>query len=96
MTVAANRPELAQVVAEAFQGANYRAYLSTDVIGVELGGAIKNVLAIAAGISDGLGFGANARVAIVTRGLAEIMRLGAKMGAQPETLMGLAVWVIWC
>lgn len=90
MTVAANQPELAQAVAEAFQGANYRAYLSTDVIGVELGGAIKNVLAIAAGISDGLGFGANARVAIVTRGLAEIMRLGAKMGAQPETLMGLA------
>lgn len=90
MTVAANQPELAQQVAEAFQGGNYRAYLSTDVIGVELGGAIKNVLAIAAGISDGLGFGANARAAIVTRGLAEIMRLGTRMGAQPETLMGLA------
>lgn len=90
MTVAATRPELAQVVAEAFQAANYRVYLSQDVVGVELGGAVKNVLAIAAGISDGLGFGANARVAIVTRGLAEIMRLGSRMGAQPETLMGLA------
>ena len=90
MTVAANQPALAQAVATAFSAANYRAYISNDVLGVELGGAVKNVLAIAAGISDGLGFGANARVAIVTRGLAEIMRLGAKLGAQPETLMGLA------
>ncbi len=90
MTVAANQPALAQAVAAAFSAANYRAYLSNDVLGVELGGAVKNVLAIAAGISDGLGFGANARVAIVTRGLAEIMRLGTKLGAQPETLMGLA------
>ncbi|UOG92509.1 MAG: NAD(P)-dependent glycerol-3-phosphate dehydrogenase [Candidatus Thiothrix sulfatifontis] len=90
MTVAANQPALAQAVAAAFSAANYRAYISNDVLGVELGGAVKNVLAIAAGISDGLGFGANARVAIVTRGLAEIMRLGAKLGAQPETLMGLA------
>ncbi|WGZ94677.1 MAG: NAD(P)H-dependent glycerol-3-phosphate dehydrogenase [Candidatus Thiothrix putei] len=90
MTVAANQSTLAQAVAAAFSAANYRAYISNDVLGVELGGAVKNVLAIAAGISDGLGFGANARVAIVTRGLAEIMRLGAKLGAQPETLMGLA------
>ncbi|OQX08497.1 MAG: glycerol-3-phosphate dehydrogenase [Thiothrix lacustris] len=90
MTVAANQPALAQAMAAAFQAANYRAYISNDVVGVELGGALKNVLAIAAGISDGLGFGANARVAIVTRGLAEIMRLGVKLGAQPETLMGLA------
>jgi glycerol-3-phosphate dehydrogenase (NAD(P)+) len=90
MTVAANQPALAQAMAAAFQAANYRAYISNDVVGVELGGALKNVLAIAAGISDGLGFGANARVAIVTRGLAEIMRLGVKLGAQPETLMGLS------
>jgi glycerol-3-phosphate dehydrogenase (NAD(P)+) len=90
MTVAANQPALAQAMAAAFQAANYRAYISNDVVGVELGGALKNVLAIAAGISDGLGFGANARVAIVTRGLAEIMRLGVKLGAQSETLMGLA------
>ncbi len=59
-------------------------------MGVELGGAIKNVLAIAAGISDGLGYGANARAAIITRGLAEIIRLGQKMGAKSETLMGLS------
>jgi glycerol-3-phosphate dehydrogenase (NAD(P)+) len=90
MTVAANQPALAQAMAAAFQATNYRAYISNDVVGVELGGALKNVLAIAAGISDGLGFGANARVAIVTRGLAEIMRLGVKLGAQPETLMGLS------
>lgn len=90
MTAAANVPMLAQTLAEAFQATNYRVYTSTDVVGVELGGAIKNVLAIAAGISDGLGFGANARVALITRGLAEMMRLGVKLGAQPETLMGLA------
>lgn len=90
MTVAANQADLAQAVAAAFSGVNYRVYISTDIVGVELGGAVKNVLAIAAGISDGLGFGANARVAIVTRGLAEMMRLGVKLGAQPETLMGLA------
>lgn len=90
MTVAANDIGLAQQVATAFQGGNFRAYLSQDVLGVELGGAIKNVLAIAAGIADGLGFGANARAAIITRGLAEMMRLGNRLGAQPETLMGLA------
>jgi len=90
MTVATSQPALAQAVASAFQAANYRVYLSNDVVGVELGGAVKNVLAIAAGISDGLGFGANARAAIITRGLAEIMRLGAALGAQPETLMGLS------
>jgi glycerol-3-phosphate dehydrogenase (NAD(P)+) len=90
MTVAANDLELAQVIAQAFQGNNFRVYTSDDVIGVELGGAIKNVLAIAAGISDGLGFGANARAALITRGLAEIIRLGDKLGAKKETLMGLA------
>ncbi len=90
MTAAASNPPFAQTIAAAFHGDNYRVYTSTDVIGVELGGAVKNVLAIAAGISDGLGFGANARAAIITRGLAEIMRLGDKMDAQPTTLMGLA------
>ncbi len=90
MTVAANDPELANVVARAFQGGNFRVYTSGDVIGVELGGAIKNVLAIAAGISDGLGYGANARAALITRGLAEIMRLGRQLGAHEGTLMGLA------
>lgn len=90
MTVAASTDELAQWTAKAFHSDNYRMYTSTDIVGVELGGAIKNVLAIAAGISDGLGFGANARAAIITRGLAEIRRLGDKLGAHPETFMGLA------
>ncbi|MGK0273456.1 MAG: glycerol-3-phosphate dehydrogenase (NAD(P)+) [Cocleimonas sp.] len=90
MTAAASTEELATRTAAAFQGGNYRVYSSTDVLGVELGGAIKNVLAIAAGISDGLGFGANARSAIITRGLAEILRLGKSMGADTETIMGLS------
>jgi glycerol-3-phosphate dehydrogenase (NAD(P)+) len=66
-----------------------RVYYSTDIIGVEVGGAVKNVMAIAAGISDGLGFGANARAALVTRGLAELTRLGVAMGGRRETFMGL-------
>ncbi|GAA0415005.1 NAD(P)H-dependent glycerol-3-phosphate dehydrogenase [Cocleimonas flava] len=90
MTAAASTVALAERTAAAFQGGNYRVYTSDDVLGVELGGAVKNVLAIAAGISDGLGFGANARAAIITRGLAEIMRLADKMGAQNETIMGLS------
>lgn len=90
MTAAASTPELSERIAAAFQGGNYRVYTSDDVLGVELGGAVKNVLAIAAGISDGLGYGANARAAIITRGLAEIMRLAKSMGAKDETIMGLA------
>ncbi len=90
MSVAADDPVLQQDVAALFHALNLRMYTSDDVIGVELGGAVKNVLAIAAGISDGLHFGANARAALVTRGLAEIIRLGEAMGANQETLMGLA------
>ncbi|MGB1310536.1 MAG: NAD(P)H-dependent glycerol-3-phosphate dehydrogenase [Leucothrix sp.] len=90
MTVAATSPQLAQATASAFQSDNYRVYTSNDIVGVELGGAVKNVLAIAAGIADGLGFGANARTAIITRGFAEIVRLGQAMGAKSETLMGLS------
>ena len=67
-----------------------RVYTSGDVLGVEIGGAIKNVIAIAAGISDGLGFGDNTKAALVTRGLAEITRLGVAMGAQPSTFAGLS------
>ena len=66
-----------------------RVYYSTDLVGVEIGGAVKNVMAIAAGISDGLGLGYNARAALVTRGLAEIARLGAAMGASTDTIFGL-------
>ncbi|MBS3818110.1 NAD(P)-dependent glycerol-3-phosphate dehydrogenase [bacterium] len=69
---------------------DFRAYLSDDVIGVELGGSIKNVIAIASGISDGLGFGSNAKAALITRGLTEITRLGIQMGAKSETFSGLA------
>ncbi|HSX21017.1 MAG TPA: NAD(P)H-dependent glycerol-3-phosphate dehydrogenase [Gammaproteobacteria bacterium] len=68
----------------------FRVYLSTDVIGAQVGGVIKNILAVAAGVSDGLGFGANARAALITRGLAEMMRFGISLGAQAETLQGLA------
>jgi glycerol-3-phosphate dehydrogenase (NAD(P)+) len=68
----------------------FRVYTSTDVVGVELGGAVKNVIAIAAGVGDGLGFGHNSRAALITRGIAEIARLGARMGADPRTLAGLA------
>ncbi|AKO45134.1 NAD(P)H-dependent glycerol-3-phosphate dehydrogenase [[Haemophilus] ducreyi] len=68
----------------------FRVYLNTDMIGVQLGGAIKNVIAIGAGISDGMGFGANARTALITRGLAEISRLGESLGANPKTFMGMA------
>ncbi len=90
LTVASVTPGVAERVAEWFHGECMRVYLSDDVLGVQLGGAFKNVLAIAAGISDGLGFGANARAALITRGLAELMRLGEAAGARPETLMGLS------
>ncbi|WP_297528102.1 NAD(P)H-dependent glycerol-3-phosphate dehydrogenase [Thiohalobacter sp.] len=88
-TVASADPALAEQFAGRVRGETFRAYTSDDVIGLELGGAIKNVLAIAAGISDGLGFGANARAALVTRGLAEMMRLGVALGGRRETFMGL-------
>ena len=90
VTVAAKDAKHARRVAAVLHGSNLRAYTSSDVIGVELGGAVKNVLAIAAGISDGLGFGANARAALITRGLAEMVRLGVAVGGQRETFMGLA------
>lgn len=69
---------------------SFRVYNNADFIGVQLGGAVKNVIAIGAGLADGLGFGANARTALITRGLAELTRLGVKIGAQPETFMGMA------
>ncbi|MGP4123019.1 MAG: NAD(P)H-dependent glycerol-3-phosphate dehydrogenase [Sodalis sp. (in: enterobacteria)] len=71
-------------------GKSFRVYSNPDLIGVQLGGAVKNVIAIGAGISDGMGFGANARTALITRGLAEMSRLGAAMGAEPGTFMGMA------
>jgi glycerol-3-phosphate dehydrogenase (NAD(P)+) len=90
MTIAANDEAFATDLAKAFSSDNFRAYTSDDMIGVEVGGAVKNVLAIAAGMTDGLGFGANTRVALITRGLVELMRLGTALGAKKETFMGLA------
>jgi glycerol-3-phosphate dehydrogenase (NAD(P)+) len=90
MTIASPDPQFAKVLATGVSSANFRAYTSTDITGVEIGGAVKNVLAVGAGLSDGLGFGANTRVALITRGLVEMMRLGVAAGAQRETFMGLA------
>ncbi len=90
VTVASRDVGYARQVAALLHGSNLRAYTSEDVIGVELGGAVKNVLAIAVGVSDGLGFGANARAALITRGLAEMVRLGEVVGGRRETFMGLA------
>jgi glycerol-3-phosphate dehydrogenase (NAD(P)+) len=90
MTIASTDSQFASELAALFSSNRFRSYTSTDMIGVQVGGAIKNVLAIAAGIADGLGFGANTRAALITRGLTEIMRLGIHLGGKPETFMGLA------
>ena len=90
VTVAATDEVFSNQAALLIHGANLRVYNSTDVIGVSVGGAVKNIMAIAAGISDGMGFGNNARAAMITRGLAEMTRFGVALGAKPETFMGLA------
>jgi glycerol-3-phosphate dehydrogenase (NAD(P)+) len=90
MTIAANDPDFAGELATVLSGNNFRAYTSEDMIGVEVGGAVKNVLAIGAGLSDGLGFGANTRIALINRGLVEMTRLGVALGAKSDTFMGLA------
>ena len=90
VTVASRSMDRAQKVQEVFSTAYFRVYTAADVTGVVVGGAIKNVIALGAGISDGLGFGYNARAALITRGLAEMTRLGAAMGAEPLTLAGLS------
>jgi glycerol-3-phosphate dehydrogenase (NAD(P)+) len=90
MTIAANDAKFADDLAVALSANNFRAYTSDDMIGVEVGGAVKNVLAIGAGMSDGLGFGANTRIALINRGLVEMTRLGVALGAKTETFMGLA------
>ncbi len=89
LTLASSDAAFAQKISQQLHGSRLRVYSSTDVIGVELGGALKNVMAIAAGISDGMQLGHNARAAMITRGLAEISRLGTKLGGQTETFMGL-------
>jgi glycerol-3-phosphate dehydrogenase (NAD(P)+) len=90
MTIASSDSAFAKALAQDVSSEQFRAYTSTDIAGVEVGGAVKNVLAVGAGLSDGLGFGANTRVALITRGLAEMMRLGVALGAQRDTFMGLA------
>jgi glycerol-3-phosphate dehydrogenase (NAD(P)+) len=90
MTIASEDEDYAQRLAERISSERFRAYTSNDVVGVEVGGATKNVYAIGAGICDGLGFGANSRIALITRGLAEMTRLGLALGGRKETFMGLA------
>ncbi len=90
IALAANDPEFAREAARQLHGAHLRIYANDDLVGVEVGGAVKNVLAIATGTCDGLGLGLNTRAALMTRGLAEIARLGVALGGQRETFMGLA------
>lgn len=90
ITVAGNSEDWSNRLAQSLRTRNFIAYTSTDIIGVEIGGAVKNALAIGAGLSDGLGFGANARVAMINRGLRELSRLGLALGAKEETFIGLA------
>ncbi len=90
VTVAARDEAVAERIGAAFHDERFRVYTSSDLVGVELGGAVKNVLAIATGVADGIGFGANARAGLITRGLAEVRRLGRALGADDRTFMGLA------
>jgi len=90
IALASAHGDFAETVAQALHNSRLRVYANHDVVGAEVGGAVKNVMAIAAGISDGMGFGLNARAALITRGLAEITRLGVALGGQRETFMGLA------
>lgn len=90
LTLASRDAEFARRAAAALHSTTLRPYSSTDVIGVEVGGAVKNVIAIAAGVSDGLAYGLNARAALITRGLAEMTRLGVRLGGEPKTFMGLS------
>ena len=90
ITLASDNQVFAQDLSERLINQTFRVYLSADLKGVQLGGALKNIIAIGAGIADGLGFGANARTALITRGLAEMMRMGEKLGGLPETFTGMA------
>ena len=91
ISLAATDPQFAEDLQHLLHcGKSFRVYINPDFIGVQLGGAVKNVIAIGAGMSDGIGFGANARTALITRGLVEMSRLGAALGADPETFMGMA------
>ena len=89
VTAASDQMNASQFVQDLFMNQHFRVYTNSDVIGVEIGGALKNIIALAAGISDGLGYGDNAKAALITRGLAEIARLGTTLGANPLTFSGL-------
>lgn len=89
VAVSSKDEEVREIVSSAFMNEYFRVYPNSDLIGVEIGGAVKNVIALCAGVSDGLGFGDNAKAGLITRGLAEIIRLGVKMGGKPETFYGL-------
>jgi glycerol-3-phosphate dehydrogenase (NAD(P)+) len=89
-TVASRDLSVARRLQHALSGSRFRLYADDDVTGIEIGGALKNVMAIAAGMADGLGFGHNARALLISRGLAEISRLGVRLGAHPQTFAGLA------
>ena len=90
LTVHSADDQFAQLVADRLHSPRFRAYTGNDVLGAELGGAMKNVLAVATGVADGMNSGFNARAGLITRGMAEMLRLGAALGSRPETLMGLA------
>jgi glycerol-3-phosphate dehydrogenase (NAD(P)+) len=90
VTAAAGELAVAEAVQRLFNGPTFRVYTTTDVVGVEIGGAVKNVIAVGAGVSDGLGFGHNSRAALITRGLVEITRLATRLGAERQTLAGLS------
>jgi glycerol-3-phosphate dehydrogenase (NAD(P)+) len=90
LVAASTDAEVRQRLVSAFHSDHMRVYENTDIVGVEVGGAIKNVMAIATGLSDGLGLGQNARAALITRGLAEMTRLGLALGAKSDTFMGLS------
>lgn len=87
--IGAHSEKTARFLQQVFNSACFRVYISSDMIGIELGGALKNVIALAAGIADGMGYGDNAKAALITRGIAEISRLGIRMGGKPETFSGL-------
>jgi len=90
LVAASGHAQVRQALVEAFHGPSLRVYANDDIVGVEVGGAVKNVLAIATGLADGLALGLNARAALITRGLAEMTRLGNALGARPDTFMGLS------
>jgi glycerol-3-phosphate dehydrogenase (NAD(P)+) len=90
VTAAGATLPVVEAVQTLFTGPTFRVYTSTDLVGVQVGGAVKNVVAVAAGVSDGMGFGSNARAGLITRGLAEISRLAAALGGDPQTMAGLS------